>query len=80
MASVAMTSLAFMLVLVPEPVWKMSSGNWASCAPLRISLHGRVIGAAIARLHQAQGQGSRGGAPFDRHSALMKQGRQPQTR
>ena len=28
-----MTSLAFMFVLVPEPVWKMSRGKWASvCA------------------------------------------------
>ena len=29
----AMTSLAFMLVLVPEPVWKMSIGNCASYWP-----------------------------------------------
>ncbi len=28
-----MTSLAFMLVLVPEPVWNMSIGKWASCCP-----------------------------------------------
>ncbi len=28
-----MTSLAFMLVEVPEPVWNTSMGNWASCLP-----------------------------------------------
>ncbi len=33
MARLAITSLAFMLVEVPEPVWKMSSGNSASRSP-----------------------------------------------
>ena len=28
-----MTSLAFMLVDVPEPVWKMSIGKWSSHSP-----------------------------------------------
>ncbi len=28
-----MTSFAFMLDEVPEPVWKTSIGNWLSCAP-----------------------------------------------
>ena len=32
-ATWASTSLAFMLVLVPEPVWKTSSGKWSSNAP-----------------------------------------------
>ena len=32
-ASVAITSLAFMFVEVPEPVWKTSIGNWSSCVP-----------------------------------------------
>src|ERR1700730_5568887 len=32
-ASAAMTSLAFMLDEVPEPVWKTSIGNWSSCSP-----------------------------------------------
>ena len=27
----AMTSLAFMFELVPEPVWNTSTGNWSSC-------------------------------------------------
>ncbi len=29
----AITSLAFMLLLVPEPVWNTSTGNWSLCAP-----------------------------------------------
>ena len=33
MASVAITSLAFMLLEVPEPVWKTSIGNASSCSP-----------------------------------------------
>ena len=36
----ASTSFAFMLVLVPEPVWNTSIGNWSSCTPLRTTLHG----------------------------------------
>ena len=28
------TSFTFMLVLVPEPVWKTSIGNWSSWSPL----------------------------------------------
>ena len=35
-----MTSLTFMFVDVPEPVWKMSIGNWSSSAP-RLDLGGR---------------------------------------
>ena len=31
--SVASTSLTFMFVDVPEPVWKMSTGNWSSSSP-----------------------------------------------
>ncbi len=33
----AMTSLALVLVEVPDPVWKMSSGNWSSSRPSRTS-------------------------------------------
>src|ERR1700727_79057 len=36
--SAAITSLAFMFVEVPEPVWKTSIGNCASCLPAAISL------------------------------------------
>ena len=40
-ASVAMTSLAFMFDEVPEPVWKTSIGNCASCLPSRDLVAGR---------------------------------------
>ena len=33
LATPAITSLVFMLVEVPEPVWKMSTTNWSSCLP-----------------------------------------------
>ena len=36
-AIVAITSLAFMLVEVPEPVWKMSTGKCLSCLPCSTS-------------------------------------------
>jgi hypothetical protein len=32
-ARLPMTSFAFMLDEVPEPVWKTSMGNWSSCSP-----------------------------------------------
>ena len=48
-ARVAITSLTFMLVLVPEPVWKTSIGKCSSCAPSAISVGGLDDGAAPAR-------------------------------
>src|ERR1700691_4528618 len=36
-ASAAITSFAFVFVEVPEPVWKTSIGNCASCLPAAIS-------------------------------------------
>ena len=42
-ALVAITSLAFMLVDVPEPVWKMSIGNSASQRPSTTSWAARTI-------------------------------------
>ena len=38
MARLEMTSLAFMLVEVPDPVWKMSTTNWSSKRPSATSL------------------------------------------
>ena len=40
--SVAITSLTFMLVLVPEPVWKTSTGNWSTRWPASTSLASRA--------------------------------------
>ncbi len=47
-ARVAMTSLTFMFVLVPDPVWKTSIGNWSSCCPSTISPAARVIASACS--------------------------------
>src|SRR5699024_551998 len=33
LARLASTSLVFIFDEVPEPVWKMSMGNWSSCSP-----------------------------------------------
>ena len=45
-ASRAMTSLAFMLVLVPEPVWKTSSGNCSGWPPAAMASAADSIAAA----------------------------------
>jgi hypothetical protein len=65
----AITSLVFMLELVPDPVWKTSIGNCSSCLPSAISAAAAMIASALsaassprslltcaqARLQQAQG-------------------------
>ena len=47
-AKVAITSLAFMLVLVPEPVWKMSNGKCASWSPRATSSAASWIAEAMS--------------------------------
>ncbi len=44
----AMTSLVFMLDEVPEPVWKTSIGNSASCWPSAISLAAATMASACS--------------------------------
>ena len=44
----AITSLAFMLELVPEPVWNTSIGNWSSCWPSAISLAAAMMASAFS--------------------------------
>ena len=65
MARLAMTSLAFMLVEVPEPVWKMSSTN--SAVPLSIGdlLGGLDDGRGQFRFESAQFLVGQGGVLFD---------------
>ena len=43
----AMTSLAFVFVEVPEPVWKTSIGNCSSCSPAAISAAAFSMRAAL---------------------------------
>ena len=42
----AITSLAFMLLEVPEPVWKTSIGNSSSCSPAATAAAAFSIAAA----------------------------------
>ena len=47
-ANVAITSLAFMFELVPEPVWYTSIGKCSSCAPEATSSAAAAIAAAMS--------------------------------
>ena len=47
-ARVAMTSLAFMLLEVPEPVWNTSTGNASSCSPRATAAAAAWIASAIS--------------------------------
>ena len=47
-ARVAITSLAFMLLLVPEPVWNTSIGNWSSSLPAATSSAAARIASAMS--------------------------------
>ena len=49
-----MTSLAFMFVEVPEPVWKTSIGNWSSCLPAAISSAAAAISLREACVEQPE--------------------------
>ena len=61
-ARVAITSLAFMLELVPEPVWKTSSGNSPSCSPATIASAASTMACACSWVtHPQRGVGARGG-------------------
>ena len=46
----------FMLLLVPEPVWKTSIGNWSSCAPPATSSAAAMIASASSASIEAVGQ------------------------
>ena len=54
MARVAITSLAFMFVEVPEPVWKTSTTNWSSNFPSATSRAACSIAFALAVGEQAE--------------------------
>ena len=61
LARLAITSFMFMLEEVPDPVWKMSIGNWLSCLPATISAAASAIASANS--------GSAPSAPFTRAAA-----------
>src|SRR5581483_4667557 len=59
---------AFMLVDVPEPVWKTSIGNWESCLPAAISFAARSIARALAFGIRPSSPLTAAAAPFRRAS------------
>ena len=63
-ASAAMTSLAFMFELVPEPVWKTSIGNWSSWSP-------RAIASPAAAIRSAFSASSSPSSAFVRAAAAL---------
>ena len=75
-ASVASTSLAFMLVDVPEPVWKTSIGNSASNSPAATSSAAATIASAVSRVEHAELGVHHRGRGLDRASAWIERRRQ----
>ena len=63
MARLAITSLAFMFVEVPEPVWKMSTTNWSSQLPLHHLGRSLLDRPGAPPVEQAQRLGSRAPRP-----------------
>ena len=63
-----MTSLAFMFVEVPEPVWKTSIGNCESCLPAAISLAAFSMREALRLESRPSSPLTAAAAPFRRAS------------
>ena len=59
-----MTSLAFMFVDVPEPVWKTSIGNWSSCWPAAMSSAAAPIRSASSASSLPRSALTRAAAPL----------------
>ena len=72
MPACAITSLAFMLLEVPEPVWNTSIGKCASCAPSATASAALRIAAACALRQQAEAGVDLGRRGLDQPSARMK--------
>ena len=70
-AMLAITSLVFMLELVPEPVWKTSIGNWSSCLPSAISAAAAMIASALSAASSPRSLLTCAHAPFSRPSARI---------
>ena len=66
-----MTSLAFMLELVPEPVWKTSMGNWSSCSPAATASAAAAIAAACSSVITPSWALTRAQAALSRPSARI---------
>ncbi len=70
-ARVAITSLAFMLDEVPEPVWNTSTGNWSSQRPSATSSAAAAIAPAVSSSRTPRRAFTRAAAALIRASAAM---------
>ena len=68
-ASRAMTSLAFMFELVPEPVWNTSTGNWSSWSPATTSAAAASMAVATSASTTPSSALAAAAAPLMRASA-----------
>ena len=73
MARFAMTSLAFMFVEVPEPVWKTSTTNWSSWSPSATSWAAAAMAWARPPSSRSNSWFTRAAASLTRPSARMKE-------
>ncbi len=64
-ARLAITSLAFVFVEVPEPVWKTSIGNWSSCSPAATSSPARATRSATSGSRRPS-------SPFTRAASALR--------
>ena len=65
-ARLAITSLAFMLVDVPEPVWNTSIGNWSSNSPAATLSAAAAIRCATSASSSSSSAFTRAAAPLIR--------------
>ena len=69
LARLAITSLTFMLWLVPAPAWNGSTTNWSACLPSSTSWAARDDGAGELGVEQAQVAVDLGGGALDHRHA-----------
>src|SRR5438105_1739113 len=67
-----MTSLAFMLLEVPEPVWNTSTGNCSSCSPRATSAAAPAMAAAMSVSSTPRWPFTTAAAPLTRPSAAIR--------
>ena len=67
-ARFAITSLAFVFVEVPEPVWNTSIGNCSSCSPAATSSPARAIRSASSGSRSPSSAFTRAASAFTRAS------------
>ena len=70
-ARLAITSLAFMLLCVPLPVWKTTSGNSASRTPSMTSVAARAMSSALSCGSRPSSSLARAAASLSTPSARM---------